>query len=142
MSEVFNWWERSVKYFFVEFSVKELKFCWRQLNLFYILVHLSLDDIHQRYAFWQFPHVFTEVDAHLAGGRRGPGPALFRYHPNCALKFLDKFRRSALKDQFKKQKRPSKRCTNSILLKVFNTTLRKISVALTGKNNLFSLNFT
>ena len=29
-------------------------------------------------------------------------PALFFYIPNCALKFLDQFRRNALKNQFKK----------------------------------------
>ena len=60
------------------------------------------------------------------GGGRRPGvrtPDLFRYNPNCALKFLDQFRRNTLKNQFKKQKKPSKRCTNSFLLKVFNTTL-------------------
>ena len=50
-------------------------------------------------------------------------PALCRYSPNCALKFLNQFRRNALKNQFKKRKNPSKRCTNSILFKFFNATL-------------------
>lgn len=36
----------------------------------------------------------------------------------------------------------SRQCTNSILLKVLNTTLRKMSVVLTSKNNSLSLNFT
>ena len=35
-------------------------------------------------------------------------PSLFRYSPNCALKFLYEFRRNALKNQFKKPKNPSK----------------------------------
>ena len=65
--------------------------------------------------------------AHLVGGWGGVQgvrtPALFRYSPNCALKFLNQFRRNALKNQFKKRKNPSKRCTNSILLKFFNATL-------------------
>ena len=53
--------------------------------------------------------------AHLAGGWGGGGgvqgvrtPALFSYKLNCALKFLDQFRRNALKNQFKKRKNPSK----------------------------------
>ena len=50
-------------------------------------------------------------------------PALFRYSPNCTLKFLNQFRRNTLKIQFKKRKNPSKRCTNSILFKFFNATL-------------------
>ena len=66
---------------------------------------------------------------------------LFCYNPNCVLKFLDQFRRNALKNQFKKRKNPSKRCTKSILLKFFNTTLRRIRVVLTRKINLFSLTF-
>ena len=41
-----------------------------------------------------------------------------RDNPNCALKFLDQFRRNALKNKFKKQKKPSKRSTNIIFLKV------------------------
>ena len=45
-------------------------------------------------------------------------PALFRYSLNCALKFLNQFRRNALKNQFEKRSNPSKRCTNSILLNV------------------------
>ena len=51
-------------------------------------------------------------------------PARFRYSPNCAFKFLNQFRRNALKNQFKKRKNLSKRCTKSIFLKFFNTTLR------------------
>ena len=46
------------------------------------------------------------------GGGRVRTPALFRYNSNCAIKFLDQFRRNALKNQFKKRKNPSKRCTN------------------------------
>ena len=74
----------------------------------------------------------TELDkasykgAHL--GERGLGvwtPTLFRYSRNCALIFLNRFRRIVLKNQFKKRKNP-KRCTNSILSKFFNTTLRRI----------------
>ena len=49
----------------------------------------------------------------------GPDFCPFWYRPNCALKFFNKFRRDALKNQFKKQKNQSKRCTNSILLKLF-----------------------
>ena len=49
-------------------------------------------------------------------------PALFQYSPNCALKFLNQFRRNPLKNRFKKRKNPSKRCTSSILLKFFNAT--------------------
>ena len=59
-----------------------------------------------------------------SGGVQGVRtPALFRYSPNCALKFLNQSRRNALKNQFKKRKNPSKRCTNSILSKFFNATL-------------------
>ena len=46
-------------------------------------------------------------------------PALFRYSPKFALKFL-------LKNQFKKRMNPSRRCTNSILLKFFNATLTSV----------------
>ena len=31
-------------------------------------------------------------------------PALLRYKPNCALKFLDQFRRNALKNRFKNER--------------------------------------
>ena len=55
--------------------------------------------------------------ASRGGVQRVRTPALFRYSPNCALKFLNQFRRNALKNQFRKRKNPSKRCTNSILLK-------------------------
>ena len=64
--------------------------------------------------------------AHLAGGGRGQGvwtPAPFQYSPNCTLKFLNQFRGNALKNQFKKRKKPSKRCTNSILLEFFNAKI-------------------
>ena len=60
------------------------------------------------------------------GGSGGQGvqtSALFRCSPNCVLKFLNQFRRNALKNQLKKQKNSSKRWTNSILLKFFNATL-------------------
>ena len=50
-------------------------------------------------------------------------PSLFRYSPNCTLKFLNQFRKNALKNQFKKRKNPSKRCTNSILLKFLNANI-------------------
>ena len=62
-----------------------------------------------------------------SGGVQGVRtPALLRYSPNCVIKSLNKFRRNALKNQFKKRKNPSKQCTNSILLKFFNATLRRI----------------
>ena len=68
--------------------------------------------------------------AHLKGWGRGARgvrtPSLFRCSPTCALKFLNQFRRNALKNQFKKRKNPLKRCTNSILLKFFNAILRSI----------------
>ena len=77
--------------------------------------------------------VIRTPGAHLAWGGGGGGggkgvqtPALFRYSPNCALKFLNRFRRNSLKNQFKKRKNPSKRCINSILLKFFNATLKRI----------------
>ena len=61
------------------------------------------------------------------GGVQGVrNPAFFRYSPNCALQFLNQFRRNTLKIQFNKRKNPSKRYTNSILLKVFYATLRRI----------------
>ena len=62
--------------------------------------------------------------AYLAGVQGVRTPALFRYSPNCALKFLNQFKRYALKNQSKKRKNPSKRCTNNIILKFFNATLR------------------
>ena len=52
-------------------------------------------------------------------------PVLSLYSPNCTLKFLNQFRRNALKNQFKKRNNPLKPCTNSILLKFFKATLRK-----------------
>ena len=69
------------------------------------------------------------------GGLQGvQTPALFRYNPNCALKFLHQFKRNALKNQFKKGKNPSKLCTNNILLKFFNATLRRIHMNLEWKS--------
>ena len=60
------------------------------------------------------------------GGFQGVrAPALFQYSPNCALKFLNPFRRNALKNQFKKRNNPLTRSTNSALLTFFKTTLRK-----------------
>ena len=45
---------------------------------------------------------YTFSGRSLAGGVQGiRTPALFRYKPNCALKFLDQFRRNALKNRFK-----------------------------------------
>ena len=58
--------------------------------------------------------------AFSGGIQRVRTSALFWYSRNCALKFLNQFRRNALKNQFKKRKNLSKRCTNSILLKFFN----------------------
>ena len=67
------------------------------------------------------------LGAHTArggGGSRGSGLLpFFDTVPNCALKFLNQFGRNTLKNQFKKRKNPSKRCTNSIFLKFFNATL-------------------
>ena len=60
----------------------------------------------------------TNSGAHLAGGVQGfRAPALF-----CALKFFSKFRRNALKNQFKNQKNRSKQCKMGILVRVFNAT--------------------
>ena len=77
--------------------------------------------------------ILGHLGAHrVGGGGGGPGglprftPALFRYSSNCVLKFLTQFRRNALKNQFKKRKNSSKRCTNGILLKFFSAILRRI----------------
>ena len=88
---------------------------------------------------WNIAHITT--GAHLAGVPGVQSPAHFRYSPNCALKFLNQFRRNVLKNQFKKRKNPSKWYSNSILLKFFDATLRR-SVVPTSKMNLFSLTFT
>ena len=88
---------------------------------------------------WNIAHITT--GAHLAGVPGVQSPAHFRYSPNCALKFLNQFRRNALKNQFKKRKNPSKWYSNSILLKFFDATVRR-SVVPTSKMNLFSLTFT
>ena len=81
----------------------------------------------------QMEDLFKSSNAHIAVAGEGWGgvqgvrtPALFWYSPNCALKFLNQFRRNTLKNQFKKRKNPSKRWTNSILLKFFSATLRRI----------------
>ena len=48
---------------------------------------------------------YTFSGRSLAGGVQGiRTPALFRYKPNCALKFLDQFRRNALKNRFKNER--------------------------------------
>ena len=74
-------------------------------------------------SFW-ISKFMADSGAHLAGGVQGiRTTSLYRYSPNFALKFLNQFSRNALKNQFKKQKNPSKRCTNSILLKFFKVTL-------------------
>ena len=69
-----------------------------------------------------------DAGAHLAEGiERVQTPVLFWYSRNCALEFFNQFRRNALKNQLKKRKNPSKRYTSSILLKLFNATLRSIT---------------
>ena len=59
------------------------------------------------------------TSAHLPGVQGVRTSALFQYSPNCALKFLNQFRKNTLKNQFKKRKNPSKRCTNRNSLDVF-----------------------
>ena len=78
--------------------------------------------------------------AHLAGGSRDPCPFLLQ--PKLCPQTLRPIQKKRFENQFKKQKNPSERCTNSILLKFSNTTLRRISVVLTSKINLFTLTFT
>ena len=59
-----------------------------------------------------------DVNSRYASSGMGGGcPALFRYNSNYAIKFLDQFRRNPLKNQFKKRKKPSKRCTNRFSLR-------------------------
>ena len=61
------------------------------------------------------------------GGFQGiQTPALFLYSPNYVLKLFNRFRRNALENQFKQRKNSAKRCINSILLKFFNATLRRV----------------
>ena len=69
-----------------------------------------------------------KTGTHLAEkrGSRGSGPLPFSKSLNCALKFLNQFRRNALKIQFKKRKNSPKRYINSILLNFPNATLRSI----------------
>ena len=50
----------------------------------------------------------------------------FLYSPNYVLKLFNLFRRNALENQFKQRKNSSKGCINSILLKFFNATLRRV----------------
>ena len=61
-----------------------------------------------------------------SGGSRGSDTCPCQYSPNWALKFFNQFRRNGLKNQFEKRRNRLKRCTNSILLKFFNATLRRI----------------
>ena len=68
--------------------------------------------------------------SHPAGGSRGTGPLpIFRYSPNCALKFLNPFKRNALKNQYQKQKNPTKRCAKSNLLKIFQRYFKNYTKA-------------
>ena len=56
-------------------------------------------------------------------------PALLRYSPIYALKFLNQFRRNTLKSQFKKQKNPSKRCNqNAELVSEKLHLIRKLNI--------------
>ena len=55
---------------------------------------------------WDFQKILKYI--WLQAGIYGIGPVVrtsyfFRYIPNCALKFLNQFRRNALKNQFKKK---------------------------------------
>ena len=68
---------------------------------------------------------YTQTHRHTWGIQGVQTPVLFLYSRNCGLNF-NQFKRKALKNQFKKQKSPSKQCTNSILLKFFNGTLRRV----------------
>ena len=87
--------------------------------------------MEKNYYFMIFEKLSKHYKIHLSCSRRASSgglqevwtPAIFRYSPNCALKFLNQFSRNALKSLFKKRKNPSKPCTNSILLKFFNVTL-------------------
>ena len=69
----------------------------------------------------------TYSGAQLAEGVQGiQTPALFwTVQIVPSIKFLNQFRRNALKNQFKKRKNLSKQCTSNILLKFFNATLRR-----------------
>ena len=49
----------------------------------------------------------VKTGAHLGGECRGSESCPFWFSPNCALKFLNQFRRNTLKNQFKKRKNPA-----------------------------------
>ena len=76
--------------------------------------------------------VTITTNVHLAGGLgvgrspRDPDLCPFLIQFKLCLKFLNQFGRNASKNQFKKQKNPSKQCTGSILLKFFNATLTSV----------------
>ena len=113
--------------------------CWRQLFTLPLYtcmkqIFLTKEDIPLH--IWFFKLLYSEVKITLvcfytqthrcAWGIQGvKTPALFLYSRNCALNF-NQFKRNTLKNQFKKQKNPSKQCTNSILLKFFNATSRRV----------------
>ena len=63
-------------------------------------------------------------DRHLGDGSECPDPFSFFIQSQLCPQILQ-FGRNALKIQFQKRKNSSKRCTNGILLKFFNTTLRR-----------------
>ena len=71
-------------------------------------------------------HYSITTSAHLVGGPGGPDPCPFLIQFKLCPQILKPIRRNTLKNQFKKQKNPSKRCTNSILLKFFNATLTSV----------------
>ena len=103
---------------------------WKTLGVEYFLNKVSVQVssfFKKGFQHWSFLENFRLYQARTQRGvQEVRNPALFRYNRNCALKLLNQFRRNALKNQFKNRKNPSKRCTNSILLKFFNFTLTGI----------------
>ena len=67
---------------------------------------------------WKGNDFNKTLQARIYGGgggvQRVQTPALSRYSPNCALKFLNQFTRNALKNQFKKRKNPLKHLKNTV----------------------------
>ena len=57
----------------------------------------------------RYTHTTYNLQAITFQSLRYTYTTLFRYSPNCALKFLNQFRRNALKHQFKKRKNPNER---------------------------------
>ena len=88
-------------------------------------LHQPLESQHS-YRYRIFTKNKQATGAHLAGGGGGPGgpdPCPFSIQSRLCPQILKPIWKKRFENQFKKRKNPSKRYTNSILLKFFNAAL-------------------